>query len=213
VENFDLYVDDAALAILRLDEMLKKQFGKSEIHLLGHSMGGLIALRTLFKHRTLPIVSATVSAPLLGLAMRVPPVKKWAAFGLSKVWGSVHMNSELDAKWVSHDQEVVEAYKVDRLVHQKVTPSFFVALLQAMSDTTKRDTGINIPLQMLVPLQDKIVDSNASLHFFRALKLRDKLLKTYSGFFHEPFNEIGKEQVFEDLVVWIKNHSMNSSAV
>jgi alpha-beta hydrolase superfamily lysophospholipase len=208
VDQFDLYVDDVALAIARLEEQLQKRFGASEIHLLGHSMGGLIALRTLFKHH-LPIASATISAPLLGIKVHTPLVKKCLGIALSRIWGSLHMATELDASTLSHDQDVVKAYLSDRLVHNKVTPRFFTELQQAMADTLKRESGMNYPVQMMIPLQDQIVDPDAGLQFFRALKLRDKLLKTYPDFFHESLNEIGKEQVFEDLVSWIKNHSAN----
>ncbi|MEO5970888.1 MAG: lysophospholipase [Bdellovibrionia bacterium] len=208
VDQFDLYADDVALAISRLDEQVRKRFGNAEIHLLGHSMGGLIALRTLFKHH-LPIASATVSAPLLGIRVHTPLVKKYLGIALSRIWGSLHMATELDASTLSHDQDVVKAYLADRLVHNKITPRFFTELQNAMSDTLRRESGLNYPVQMMTPLQDQIVDSDAALQFFRALKLRDKLLKTYPDFFHEPLNEIGKEQVFEDLVSWIKNHSAN----
>ena len=203
VEQFDLYADDAALAISRIEDHLKKRFGQSKVHLLGHSMGGLIALRTLFKYPNLPIASLSVSAPLLGIRVRVPVVKKTAAYLLSRVWGKLHMTSELDPNQLSHDQEVVEVYQKDRLNHNKVTPQFFVELEAAIADTMRRDSGLSIPLQMMVPLQDQIVDPEASLSFFRGLKNRDKVLKTYPSFFHESFNEIGKEQVFEDLVHWM----------
>jgi alpha-beta hydrolase superfamily lysophospholipase len=76
-------------------------------------------------------------------------------------------------------------------------------MLKTLEDTAKRNSGIHHPLQMMIPLQDRVVDPNATLQFFRELKLRDKYLKTYPGFLHEPFNEIGKEQVFEDLEKWI----------
>ena len=208
IERFDSYADDVALAITRLDEILQKKFGKSEIHLLGHSMGGLIVLRTLFLYTQLPICSATVSAPLLAVKARVPTVKKSAAILLSKVWGSCHMTSELNPSDLSHDKEVVDAYQKDRLVHSKFTPKFFTQLMEHMEDTIKKDFGMNYSLQMLLPLQDKIVDSQVSLKFFRDLKLRDKLLKTYPDMFHEPFNELGKDEVFEDLRSWMRAHSV-----
>ena len=208
-DRFDSYADDAALAISRLDEALRKRFGRSEIHLLGHSMGGLIALRTLFLHNRLPLHSVSISAPLLGVRIEVPWIKKSAAKVLARLWGSFHMTSELDAGLLSHDRDVVEAYVGDRLVHQKVTPRFFTELQSAMADTLGRESGLNYPLEMLIPLQDKIVDSDVALHYFRGLKLRDKLLKTYPDLYHEPFNDIGKEQVFEDLIAWIKSHSVN----
>lgn len=209
VDRFDLYADDVALAIARLHETLKKRFGHSEIHALGHSMGGLILLRSLFLHPSLPIHSVSVSAPLLRIKANVPVVKKTAALVLSRVWGSLHMTSELNPNHLSHDKEVVETYVKDRLVHKKLTPRFFTELLAAMEDTLKRDSGISLPLQMLIPLQDEIVDPEAGLQFYRGLKNRVKLVKTYPGFFHEPFNEIGKEQVFEDVVSWIKTHAVS----
>jgi alpha-beta hydrolase superfamily lysophospholipase len=209
IERFDSFADDVALAVSRLDEMLRKRFGQSEIHVLGHSMGGLILLRTLRLHPHLPFRSASISAPLLKIKVPLPAMKKMGARLLSRVWGSLHMTTELDATHLSHDQEVVEAYTADRLVHSKGTPRFYTELTSAMEDTLSKDSGIQVPLQVMIPMQDQIVDPEAGLQFFRALKLRDKLLKTYAGFYHEPFNEIGKEQVFEDLALWIKSHSMS----
>ena len=209
VDPYDQYIEDAILAIFRLDALLKKRFGKSEIHVLGHSMGGLIALRALFKNPNLPIKSSIISAPLLKIFIKVPVVKKYAAVFLSHFWGSLHMTSELQAHLLSHDADVVESYITDRLVHRKVTPRFFMELQNAMADTVKKDSGFNYPLLMLIPLQDQIVDSEAALEFYRGLKVRDKLLKTYPHFFHEALNEVGKEQVFEDVSKWIKSYSMN----
>jgi alpha-beta hydrolase superfamily lysophospholipase len=117
------------------------------------------------------------------------------------------MTSEIDARVLSHDAEVAEAYKADRLVHEKGTPRFYTELLSAIADTKRRDSGIEVPMQMLVPLQDKVVDPEASLQFFRNLKHREKQLRTYPGFYHESFNEVGKEQAFEDLRSWINMHS------
>lgn len=207
ISRFDLFSDDAALAIRRIDESLRKRFGRSEIHVLAHSLGGLIGLRTAFLHPTLPIHSLTVSAPLLGVKVELPLVKRAGAQVLSRIWGSLHMASEIDARLVSHDPEVVDAYRADRLVHRKGTPRFYTELLKAIADTKSRESGLEVPLQMIVPLQDSIVDPEASLEFFRNLKHREKQLRTYPGFFHESFNEIGKEQAFEDLRSWINTHS------
>ena len=205
-ENFDTFADDAAAAIRRVDELLRKRFGRSEIHLFAHSMGGLVALRTLLLHPGLPIESASICAPLLGVKVQLPLFKRAGAYALARLWGSLHMSNELDPKLISHDSEVVEAYVQDRLVHSKGTPRFYVEMKRAIADTLKRDSGIDVPIQFLIPMQDQIVDPEAALKFFRALKLREKRLRTYPGFYHEAFNEIGKEQAFEDLRSWIHSH-------
>ncbi|MGZ3687470.1 MAG: alpha/beta hydrolase [Bdellovibrionota bacterium] len=206
VENFDLFSDDVALSLARLDEHLKKRFGRSEIHVYGHSMGGLIALRTLFLHPTLPIHSASIASPLLGIKVKIPAAKKLAGHALSRLWGSLHMSNEIDPKTISHDPEVVAAYVNDRLVHAKVTPRYFTELNRAIADTVSREAGFSYPLLFMIPTADELVDSDAALGFFRALKHREKQLKTYPGFFHETQNEIGKEQVLGDLREWIRAH-------
>ena len=205
VSNFDLFADDGALAIQRLNEALHKRFGQSvDLHLFAHSMGGLIALRMLLRFENLPIRSVSLSAPLLGIAARVPPVKKAAGRILAKIWGSMQMASEVDASILSHDQDVVIAYQTDRLVHKKITPSLFVSMEAAMADTLKGPVELKYPVQFLIPMADQLVDSEISLKYYSRLKMQNKVLKTYPGFFHESHNEIGKEQVFADILSWLR---------
>ncbi|MEK6705308.1 MAG: alpha/beta fold hydrolase [Bdellovibrionota bacterium] len=203
VDDFNLYVDDVAKAISLLDEELKRRFGGSEIHVLGHSMGGLVLLRLLLKKGNLPIKSAAVSAPLLGIRSSVNAVKKSAVTLLSKMWGTFHLTSGLNSAKISHDPAVVKAYDTDRLVHKKVTPKFFVSLQAAILDTVQRTAGIKPPLLFLVPLADEIVGPDKTITFFNELKHRNKRIKMYKDFFHESFNEVGKEQAFHDLEEWI----------
>ena len=177
-----------------------------ELHLFGHSMGGLIALRTAIKFSHLPLNSISVSAPLLKLAQRVPALKKMAGQMLSHFWGSIQMASEVDPKVLSHDQDVVSAYQSDRLVHQKITPSLYFSMERVMAQTVRSSEDVAYPVQFLIPMADQLVDSDTTLKFYSGLKWKNKNLKTYPGFFHEIHNEIGKEQVFGDLISWIEAH-------
>ena len=183
-----------------------KRFGKAEIHVFGHSMGSLVTLRALIADRKLPVTSVILSSPLLGIKVEVPVVKRMAAGTLSKLWGSLQMASEVDPKDLSHDPEVVKNYVDDRLVHKKITPRLFTGMMAAIADTKKRDSDFDYPILMVVPGQDKITDSDAAIAFFDQLKLKDKSLKKYPTFFHESFNEIGKEAAFQDLCAWIAAH-------
>lgn len=207
VDSFDQYTDDLAAAVGRLRAQLDKEWGGGEIHLLAHSLGGHIAIRALQKYPALPITSATVSAPLLGIKMRVPPVKKYAGLLMARLWGTLHMTNEVDPDCLSHDKEVAIAYTTDRLVHNKVTPSFFVQLQNAMASTRAVREGIRVPLQFVIPLGDPVVDPDVSQDYFQKLNHPAKQLKTYPGFFHEPLNEIGKEKVFADVAAWIQRWS------
>lgn len=219
VEDFDDYVNDAIASVRRLDERLRTRFGSSEIHLLGHSMGGLIALRALLADTDLPVRSAIISAPLLGIKMPVPPLKRAAAKVISMIWGSFQLASDLDVTQLSHDENVQEAYLSDELVHTKLTPSAFFALEKAMTDTrtsSVRSKTIRAPMLMLVPLSDQIVDPDPSLQFYSSIHCTGKKLVTLPGFRHEPFNEgrvslgsnevDGKAMAFAEAAKWIQGH-------
>ena len=82
------------------------------------------------------------------------------------------------------------------------SPRHFAAIRQCMPDISQKV----LTEQLGELIADEIVDPEAELAFFRQFKLRDKALKTYPGFYHEPFNEVGKDTVFEDLRAWIASH-------
>ena len=211
VESFDLFVNDLVLALGRLEENLIKRFGQAEIHLFAHSMGGLIALKTLLDHPKLPLRSVAISAPLLKIALEVPTFKKAAASIMVKLWGSLQMTSEVNAQDLSHDLAVVNAYSQDRLVHSKITPQLFTELLSAMESSRSASQGeLFYPVQFQIPLEDRVVSAEAALEFYRNIKSTDKVLKTYPHFYHEAFNELKKEEPFSDLLHWIKTHSTES---
>ena len=210
VDDFDLYAEDVTLAIRHFDEYLKKNFKNVEIHLFGHSMGALIALRAMLLHPNLPIQSAILSALPLKVKMQVPWVKKAAAQVLAKAWGSVHFTNEIDARDVSRDPHVVEAYRKDRLVHQKITPKLYVSMMEKINDSEKRAFSLSYPTLMITPLGDRLIDPDAQKEFFEELRVKGKELKTYPDYYHESFNDLGKEKVFEDMCAWIlRNSSKN----
>lgn len=139
--------------------------------------------------------------------MEVPFAKRALAGALSRLWGTLQLGNELVATQLSHDPEVSAAYLKDRLVHARITPRLYTEMLGAIPTIARRETGLNWPLLAVVPLADPILDPEGALEFYRKLKIRDKQLKTYPGFYHEAFNEVGKERVFEDLREWIATHS------
>jgi alpha-beta hydrolase superfamily lysophospholipase len=210
VDRFDHYAGDVALAIKRLQERFGNSPAGFDLDLIGHSMGGLVALRVAHLFPELQIRYLVVSAPLLGIAVPVSPIKTAAAKLLSHVWSTLHMGNEIDERLLSRDPEVGIAYRADRLVSSKGTPRWYSELLKTMADTMIRHDGIAWPILLLVPTADKIVDESHGLEYFAALKHPDKELHKYEGYYHEIFNDLGKERVFEDIIQWVKKHQSNA---
>lgn len=207
IEHFDSLADDLALAIRRLEESLRREFGSAKVHALGHSMGGHVMLRALLNHPEMPLESASVSAPFLAIKQPVPIAKKLGARVLNHIWGQLQLETGLSLDWLSRDPAVVESYRTDRLNHDKMTPRFYSQMSEAWKDTLSRHDGIRVPLQFLVPMADLIVDPETTLRYYEALNHPDKRLRKFEEFYHEPLNEPGKERVFADIGEWIRTHS------
>lgn len=195
IERFDDFADD-------LDGMLRyveTRFPGAEIHLLGHSFGGHVALRFGFLHPGLPIKTFQVSAPFLALHQEPPLALRAAANLLARSWKTLSLATDVDSTVLSRDDRVIENHASDRLNHSRMTPRFYKTMTAAQKDSLRRREGFGYPLVMHLPLGDRLVNTPVSRKFFDALVLPGKRLFEYPEFRHEPMNDIGKETFFENL--------------
>ena len=201
VLNFVQYLSDLRLTV----ELVKKDMpGGMPCFLLGHSMGGLIALYFAQRHPE-HIDGVVASSPGLGLAIEIPPLKKVLGSFMSYVWPGLTMGNELDATKISRDSNVVSAYEDDPLVHDRVSARFFTEFLAAMQSVNQQASTLKVPVLMQVAGQDYLVSADSSKQFFEKLTLRDKALLVYDGMYHEIYNspEDQKKKVLDDLEAWL----------
>lgn len=203
--TFDVLVEDIKRVVA---EVQNREKGR-RLFLMAHSFGGLVALRMLLKERTVPFEAAIISAPLLGIALRVPPWKKFFGEVIGRVLSRVQLRNEVNPSCLSHDPKVVEAYVKDRLVHHKITPKLYLEMTRTMDWVNAQTGPLACPALFLIPGRDAVVDSKVTLQFFRNLKYRDKELREYPEMFHEVFNETDKEKVFADVGTWLKQVKSN----
>ncbi len=207
IRDFDDYAEDAALAIRRYSQYLKNRYGRAEIHLVGHSMGGLIALRTIQLHPDLELASVAVTAPMIDLAFKVPTLKLLAANILYKVLPSLSLPTEALGALVSSDPAVVKHYQADPLNHGLASSAFFITYLKARENLFAAAKTFKHPLLFLLPTGDRIISHQATVNFIEKLKAPEKKVLVYEGLYHEVMNEPEKAQVLSDLQGWIAAHS------
>ena len=178
----------------------RARFGPaSTLDLLGHSMGGLVVLGFLDRRPDAGLRSAVISAPLLELGVPPPPLKLLAAGLAGRLLPRLPLGNGIDAADLTHDAAVNACYARNPLNHSRVTPGWFAAMraeaarLQSLARLDTRSLWI-------VPLADRIVSAPAALRLARRLAAAsDVQIEPLPGFFHEAFNETGKEQVFGRL--------------
>ena len=66
-----------------------------------------------------------------------------------------------------------------------------------------RASELRTPILMLLGGQDPVIDPVTSREFFDRLGSDDKTLHFYPKMLHEPLNELGREQVYDDVVRWL----------
>lgn len=198
VRRFDEYLDDTEVF---LDEVRRAQPGKP-VFLLGHSMGGLVCAR-LAEVRPPDVAGLILSSPFLQLAEAVPPSRVAGVKVLAKVWPNRDIGNSVRAAQLSHEESVVEAYVTDPLVHHVAPARWAVALLGAQDAAMAEAGSITLPLLVLYGTEDQVVDFAFIEALYAQAASADKSLLRYEGYYHECFNETGREQVFDDLAAWL----------
>jgi alpha-beta hydrolase superfamily lysophospholipase len=178
--------------------------------LLGHSLGGLIALSFVQRYPDF-VDGVVVSSPCLGMVIDVPALKKVLGSLMSRVWPGLTMGNELDAAQISRDRAVVSAYEKDPLVHDRVSARFFTELLQAIETVNQQAYNVKVPVLMQVAGEDYLVNAESSKQFFDKLTGEDKTLHVYDGMYHEIYNapQEERQRVLDDLEAWLGKRMTN----
>ena len=196
VLRFQDYIDDLDLFAAELPQDGLPRF------LVGHSLGGLLSLRWVLD-RPEAFAAVAASSPYLNLATDVPFLKEAVASAASHLAPTLLTKSPIDARELSRDPAVVEAYIADPLVFKTFNARWFFQVREAQEEVLERAGEIRLPALMLIGSDDPIAQPERGRQVFERLGSADKRLEVYDGFLHEVFNEVRKEQVMRDLVSWL----------
>ncbi|MFP4091064.1 MAG: lysophospholipase [Cyclobacteriaceae bacterium] len=200
-EDLDLLVE-IALTDIRLEKRPKK------VMLLGHSLGGSIAIRYASLHQQ-KLDALILSSAGIEVHMNLyNHVAKRLASGLVKILPGLVLSSNLNADYLSHDQQVVDAYRVDPLTHDKASVRLGHDLFNIHRQLYQDAPGLRLPLYIFHGSADQLTNPEGSRRFFEKAASADKTLRIYEGLFHETMNEIPleKSRVLEELKQWMLLH-------
>lgn len=201
VETFDDYIRDAGAV---LDLALADNPDGVPVFLLGHSMGGLVAVGVALEWQG-RLAGLTLSSPALGVASNLPAVKKAAVTLLARLFPRMGIKNELDPQNVSRDPDIVKRYMEDPLVHDRVSTRWFIQFMQAIEKAHNRAADIQLPILIQAAGEDRLVSTPSVQAFYNNLAEPDRELKVYAGLFHEIYNETepDRQTVIDDLTAWL----------
>ena len=170
--------------------------------LVGHSMGGLIAVHHLMAHQQ-DYACAVLSGPAIAASEPPSAVMIFVSRLLSRLAPRLGVLA-LDADGVSRDAAVVAAYKADPLVYSgKMSARLAKEMFEAMGAAQAGAGRISLPLLMLHGGDDRLTAPEGSRLLDRTVASSDKRLVIYPGLYHEIFNEPEQGAVLEEMVGWI----------
>lgn len=194
--------------------------------ILGHSMGSFLTrqLITLYGNQISgAIISGTGQQPVLLVKIGILITKVLADF---KGWnyrskfvdflamgGNNNKFKPARTKfdWLTRDDEIVDNYISDSRINFTFTLNGFYNLFKSillMNDNENLEKiPKNLPMIFLSGESDPVgnfgKDVSKAFNMYNNLGMKNISMKLYSGDRHEILNELNKEQVYDDIVMWI----------
>lgn len=170
--------------------------------LLGHSLGGLVAAR--FVARAVrPVQGLVLSSPALDPGLR--SVHRALLRLLYALAPNLRLRNGLNPRGLSHDAAVVQAYRADPLVHDRISMRLAHFITEAAPATLALAARWSVPTLLLYAGTDKLVDPAGSRAFAAAAPPEVVAAQCFEPLYHEIFNEAQPEPVFAALQAWLQS--------
>lgn len=127
------------------------------VFLLGHSMGGLVAIEWVKQQRNPRITGIILSSPCLGLQIKVNKALDLASKGLNVIAPSLKVDSGLSIDMATRNEDVIEADQNDSLYVRKVSVRWYRELLKTIeSAMVPTEAFLKVPLLVMQAGDDKL---------------------------------------------------------
>jgi len=201
VERFENYVEDAAQVLNWIETTLPPL----PLFVLGHSLGGAIAIyfTSIYQKRIRGLI---LSAPGHRVGGSISPLKISAAQMLSKIVPKLRIPGNTDYGVLSRDPAVAEAYAKDPLSFHHNTILQGSEILRAFDGICETCKKIQIPVFIAHGSHDRLVMLSGSYEILQTLKSQDKYFAILPGGYHEPHNDLDKQEYFCLVSDWLSKH-------
>ncbi|MFH1799782.1 MAG: lysophospholipase [Candidatus Omnitrophota bacterium] len=200
VGSFADYLGDITAFI---EHLRKKHSIPPKFILLGHSLGGLVAIHWAMKNPE-PVKLLILSVPLLGIRFSrvIRPLNRLVLFFAP---GIVYRDP-VQARALSHDPAEVAVYRKDPLILRHISAQL-VEEFERRTEILRKQPILSVPfpVHLLGVGEERIVDPNAVRRFFDRLVAPRKERTIFEGFFHELFNERDQQKAFNVLKTIIED--------
>ncbi len=196
--RFDVYVDDFDLLVTRIE----RDHPGVPIVVVGHSMGGLIAVRFALRAQA-RLAGLVLSGAALLVGEDLSRLQRSILNRLGRALPFVRM-PKLPPGTLDRDPAVEAAFAADPLsYHQAARLGFVRKIYLAAEATRPRAAELRLPLLVMHGGDDHLTSPRGSEALVREASSVDKELRIWPGARHEIFNDLGHEEVIATVLVWL----------
>ncbi len=200
-DRFETLYDD----LRRYIEWVRSQETMGPLFLIGHSMGGMLALYYTIQRQAM-LKGLVLSGTLLVRDEDASGPLRLTGRLLSQIAPKMGIR-DLDSSTISKDEAVVKAYDTDPNVYHGKIPARVAAEWYAASQHILSNLSrVTLPVLIMAGEADRLVSPSCSQMIYDRIGSPDKTLKFYDGLYHEIFNEPEKARVLADVWVWLASH-------
>jgi len=201
--------DDLLFDLAVVIDAVKAACPHPSLAVLGHSLGGLIVARFVAAHAN-PVENVAWRRPI-DLCLLSSPALKIPLTGIQKVLlktvglftPDFAVCNGLNPNWISTDRLVVQAFRNDPLVHDRVTGRLTRFMLDSSEVIRQRAGHWTIPTLLMYSGPDRCVSPSGSRQLAANLPAALMRAKEYEHMAHEIFNEPDQENVLREMENWL----------
>ena len=168
--------------------------------LLGHSLGGLVVGRFVALGLR-PVDALVMSSPALDAGMNA--FQKLLVAVLPALLPDLRVGNGLNARYISHDPAVVQAYQHDPKVHDRISARLARFIAEGGPATLAAAPQWSVPTLLLYAGEDKLVRPAGSRQFAATAPAGVVQSRCFEAMYHEIFNERDATPVFDALKAWL----------
>jgi acylglycerol lipase len=200
VDRIEDYVADVRAAL----EEVRRRPPARPLFLLGHSQGGLVALKLALEDPG-RLDGLVVTSPFLAVhpSSRPSAFIRALASVMVRVAPRLPMPTHIDVRVLSRDPAVGEAYARDPLVSHAASAGWLRAIGRAQREVRAGAPRLRVPTLLMASGDDRLIDAEATRQFARAAAPGIVEFVWWDGFFHEMLNDVGREEVLAKIVDWL----------
>jgi len=198
VEKFNYFVEDLHLLV----QKAQTAYPGLPLLMVAHSMGGLIGTAYAIRYESY-LDGLVLSGPALHVGDDVPTYLKIISKYFAKFLPNLPVLPKANGV-LSRDPEVERQFRADPLCYNgRLKSRMGYEFMIAAQQTCDKMRQLSLPLLIMHGSADKLTNPSGSKQLYAEAQSADKTLKLWPDYFHELFNEVGKEEVFAFMLEWL----------